>query len=562
MKKSFLCVFFLLLYSSVFAQWPDSPDLNLPIGVLQGDMVQPKSVVTPNGDVYVSWFGQRGRGYNVYMQKMDSEGTILWQQNGIIVAQRSFESTQDYGLSLHVDGSALIAYRIPIGNSEGIAVQKVSPDGELLWGSQGVVFTDGSDFVAAPNVAGLNDGNTVVAWTENSYVALVNVNESGEINWTRTITGQTGLALSDIRASDGYDETGVFNILVQSFGLPTVPRQLFAQKIDANGQNIWSGNLLQIFNNGSLQFGNFPDFISDGFGGMIIPWYQSTPSLQAYVQHITKDGERRFQLGGLPLSTGGQLRTDPVVSYNQDNDEIFAFWRETNSTQVQIGLYAQKVLADGTRAWGDAGLELIPLSGTDIINIESGIVEADPVVYFTRNVAGIQSQLSAARLNSAGEFVWDTDFISVSTVSSSKSSLFVASDNENNQLIAVWSDSRNGTNDIFGQNVLADGNLGPMDPETSIPIYNDRPQNVVLYQNYPNPFNPSTNIRFDLMETGNVIIEVYDVTGRKISTLQNGSLPAGSHILQWNATGLSGGLYILTLKTLGTSKSIPMMLVK
>ena len=50
----------------------------------------------------------------------------------------------------------------------------------------------------------------------------------------------------------------------------------------------------------------------------------------------------------------------------------------------------------------------------------------------------------------------------------------------------------------------------------------------VLHQNYPNPFNPSTNINFELSQTSEVNIAVYDMLGRKVSDLVSGQMNAGN----------------------------------
>ena len=55
-----------------------------------------------------------------------------------------------------------------------------------------------------------------------------------------------------------------------------------------------------------------------------------------------------------------------------------------------------------------------------------------------------------------------------------------------------------------------------------------------LAQNYPNPFNPQTIIKFDLPEPVPVVLNIFDITGRKIHTLVNNSMEAGSHQVVWN----------------------------
>ncbi|MCK4827238.1 T9SS type A sorting domain-containing protein, partial [bacterium] len=56
-----------------------------------------------------------------------------------------------------------------------------------------------------------------------------------------------------------------------------------------------------------------------------------------------------------------------------------------------------------------------------------------------------------------------------------------------------------------------------------------RPDKFRLYNNYPNPFNPSTNLKFDLPEAGDVKLFIYNVLGQKVATVYDGNLKAGQH---------------------------------
>ncbi len=88
------------------------------------------------------------------------------------------------------------------------------------------------------------------------------------------------------------------------------------------------------------------------------------------------------------------------------------------------------------------------------------------------------------------------------------------------------------------------------------------PAEISLAQNYPNPFNPSTNIQFDLVEAGNVTLEVYDMMGRKVSTLVDGFKSAGRHYATFQAGNLASGTYFYRLVTPSTSIIRRMMLIK
>ncbi len=66
------------------------------------------------------------------------------------------------------------------------------------------------------------------------------------------------------------------------------------------------------------------------------------------------------------------------------------------------------------------------------------------------------------------------------------------------------------------------------------------PQRFGLRQNVPNPFNPLTTIFFDLPEARHVTLTVYAVDGRKVATLVDAALPAGTHSTQWNGRDGTG----------------------
>ncbi|GAB4290610.1 MAG: hypothetical protein Kow0098_09350 [Ignavibacteriaceae bacterium] len=82
-----------------------------------------------------------------------------------------------------------------------------------------------------------------------------------------------------------------------------------------------------------------------------------------------------------------------------------------------------------------------------------------------------------------------------------------------------------------------------------------------LFQNYPNPFNPVTTIRFELPFTQHAEITLYDILGRKVRTLYNRLTPAGITVIDFNAEGLSSGVYFykITAGHFSTSKKLIIM---
>ena len=81
------------------------------------------------------------------------------------------------------------------------------------------------------------------------------------------------------------------------------------------------------------------------------------------------------------------------------------------------------------------------------------------------------------------------------------------------------------------------------------------PSKFTLHAPYPNPFNPSTNISFDLPESGKLSLSVYDLKGAIVKTLLNGYKFVGSYQYKWTPDSqLASGIYIFELKTKNKTK--------
>jgi hypothetical protein len=97
------------------------------------------------------------------------------------------------------------------------------------------------------------------------------------------------------------------------------------------------------------------------------------------------------------------------------------------------------------------------------------------------------------------------------------------------------------------------------------------PRAFSLSQNYPNPFNPSTTIHYqvpaDMSEGIQVVLEVFDLRGRKICTLVDRVQEAGNYTVQWNGRGENGepvgsGIYLYRIQAGEYQKTRRMLLVK
>ena len=83
-----------------------------------------------------------------------------------------------------------------------------------------------------------------------------------------------------------------------------------------------------------------------------------------------------------------------------------------------------------------------------------------------------------------------------------------------------------------------------------------------LQQNFPNPFNPSTKISWQSPANGWQTLKIYDVLGNEVATLLNEEKPAGVYEVEFNAAGLSSGIYFYQLKSDSYLETRKMILMK
>lgn len=446
------------------AQWTDNPAANSPLVTASGEQVQPKVVATDDGGAYISWFDNRTGGYDVYMQRINAAGAPQWAADGIMIADRSFSSTQDYDLAVDSDGYAVVAFRDDRFGGIVVTASRVAPDGTQVWGPNGVQPTLTGSTIGAIRVAGTSDGNSVVGWFNGAAARVVKFDSDGNQLWATDIGSSPvgSFSVSDLIASDEPKASGQVVVLMNTFGTFITPRHLYAQKLNADGSTRWAAPVA-IHTGSSLQIGNLPGGTTDGNGGVVTAWYETSP-LQVRAQHVDYDGAIQFPAGGSVVSTNaGQLRVDPGAAYNAVTGETFVFWREQTLTQAAIGIYGQKFNAAGQRLWTENGVSIFA-SANETTQVRALLHNDGAQAYFVERLSPSSQRILGTFVDSTGgqETLLGSGVFEVSTAESGKSRL-VAIQNSNNQAVLVWQDARNGADDLYAQSINPDGTLGPVD---------------------------------------------------------------------------------------------------
>ena len=247
-----LIVGLLMMISCVpilIAQWTSDPAENTSITTMSGDQALPKIAVDGNGYAYVSWFSNDLGNYNVRLQHLDRDGNALWTENGILVSSEPQDTwITDYDLAVDPSGYAVITFTdIRTGQSNPVGY-RISPNGDLMWGQTGIMLANDNNFDPSPKVCVTTFGNSIFAWQSipdsgDSEIRLQKISPNGQPLWgDGIILSQSGIDFTApylLQAENDY----VYLIWHTETGPYYAPnRGLYVQKLDANGSFLWTSD--------------------------------------------------------------------------------------------------------------------------------------------------------------------------------------------------------------------------------------------------------------------------------------------------------------------------------
>jgi len=126
----------------------------------------------------------------------------------------------------------------------------------------------------------------------------------------------------------------------------------------------------------------------------------------------------------------------------------------------------------------------------------------------------------------------------------------------NGHIRPIWTRVENSTTSIYTAIIDTFYNIGIKKIGENIP------SSYSLKQNYPNPFNPNTKIGFNISKPGDAEIEVFDITGKLISTFVREYLNSGSYEINFDASDISTGIYFYRLKINSFIETKKMIILK
>jgi hypothetical protein len=472
MKKFFYPLLFILVSTS-FAQWSSDPNTNLMICDVTGEQALAKIAMTSDGGCYISWFDTRSGAYNVYLQRLNPLGYKMWAPDGLLISNNPQDTwITDYDLICDQNDNAILVFSdIRTGGLLQPVAYKISPNGDFLWGSNGIDISSSDSFQPSPTLTETSDGNIVFAWISSDgsqKIALQKLSTTGQKLW-----GTTPILIQSATENFSYpsvvkSDNGQIILVhtVQTGGFPPAVR-IRAHKLDTNGGLIWGTSGVMIQDNGQMAFFQVPKVESDGNDGALIAWYDGRAMnnlSSSFVQRISSTGTLYFPAGGSEGSLASQRnKFYPQVAIDQTTQEIYMFWMETEPNQNQNGIYGQKFSQAGNRIWGNIGKEFVPLStpGTkSLSNLSSHLGDTKSYLFFIESDgSGLNSKTMGFACDTSGAFIWPGNFVTLSNPTQEKLQMETAMDVYKNCKL-VWGDKRLDASGIYAQDINPSGQLG------------------------------------------------------------------------------------------------------
>ena len=412
-----------------------------------------------------------------------------------------------------------------------------------------------------------------------SNVYLIRTNASGETLWTHTYTHFYNEHGRSVRQTPdgGY-------IIAGSFGYDyNDPFDTYLIKTDSLGDTLWT-RLYDVPN--YEQEGRSIELTPDG--GFAIAGCIHLPSYYSDVFVIKTDPNgdtlwtRKFG--------GAQDDKAWAIKNTSDGNLIIAGWSESNTQRPgNSDIFVIKIDQNGNLLWsryyGTSGND----EGRDIIETSDNkyVIAGKFYPYHRAPNAALLC------INQQGDSLWATSYpenTEANSISQTADGGFIICGyNLNTSYYAFIRKTDGNGNSLWASSITAVTNAHSViqtidggyifagsfttnytrvylvkfaPEETYNEDHNITPLTFSLEQNYPNPFNAATTISYELPKASDVKIEIYDIGGRKVASLDEGKQIAGKHSIQWNAGGLSSGVYFYKINAGNYSETKKLVLMK
>jgi hypothetical protein len=531
---------------SAFAAWPSDPLVNVPLCTEAADQTTPVVVSDGAGGAIVAWADARDGNRDIYVQRISPDGLLLWAPGGVALSAAAGDQANPTIIADGAGGAIVTWHDFRSGATYDIYAQQVSAAGAPQWTADGVEICTAANHQQFPTLASDDAGGAIVTWfdlrTGNYDVYAQRVSVAGAVQWTAD-----GVAISAAARHQEYptivpDGAGgaVITWFDQRTGNGYMFSDIYAQRISADGAVQWTADGVPLCTATGDQ--SNPTIASDGASGAIVSWFDyRNGNYDIFAQRIDAAGAVQWTADGVALSTVAGEQAYPTIISDVAGGAIVT-WRDRGGDDYDI--YTQRISGAGAIQWAPNGVALCaaPDDQYDPTIAPDGAGGTIITWYDYRHGSG---DIFARRILANGTPQWTPDGVALCKAPGTQNVCMIAPDMSGGAIIA-WADERGANKDIYAQRVDQDGALGGA-PRVDVPV--EASVAFALDRVFPNPARGGAmRLHLSLPDAEPAALQLVDVRGRLIAAREVGSLGAGRHVVDLtDGLRLSAGVYLVRL---------------
>jgi hypothetical protein len=319
------------------------------------------------GNAIIVWEDHRNGDADIYAQKIDSSGNILWAANGVPVCMKALHQKNPKVVSDNA-GGAIIVWEDSLNNFWDVYVQRINSAGTQMWASGGLSVCVAGNTQINPKIETDGLGGAIIVWQDKRnntdydiYAQRVDV--SGAIQWT--VNGVAICTAVNTQSNPRIEPDGSNGAIIGWIDKRNaVDNNIFGQRVDQAGLVQWASNgeivCIASGNQSAL------DIKLIGATGIIFTWKDArTATLSIAAQLMSLSGTAQLTAGGMLLSSGALRSNNPNVISDTQNGAIVA-WQDSSSTGWDIK--SQRLDANGSILWQNGGVTVSNASN-DQVNV-------------------------------------------------------------------------------------------------------------------------------------------------------------------------------------------------
>lgn len=351
-----------------------------------------------SGGAIIVWEDIRsGSTVEIYAQKVTITGVMQWTANGIVVNSVGGGGSL-YPQLISDAGSAIICWTDRRNTDWDIYTQKLNTNGIIQWTINGVPVCGAIGNQSSSQLTSDGNGGAIITWDEPQSASIPDpniyaqrVNASGAVQWSLN-----GVAVCLAASGQHFpqltsDGSGGAVITWTDARPNNGPQDIYAQRINSSGSSLWANDGVGVSTETFIQ--RFPIIIKDGSNGMIISWTDFRNDLTGqrqdiYAQRLNFDGT----LGGstLPVSLlffkAGKINNTVQLQWqtaSEQNSDYFNIERSNDG--VQFSSLARVAAAGNSHALKNySSTDNNPLEGINFYRLKE--VDLDGKFKFSKIV--------------------------------------------------------------------------------------------------------------------------------------------------------------------------------